>query len=168
MSRVHINRLRSIRDDFEAARASVKYISAAWPQLHGEIAVRGLELKQFRHALLRMEETYMVRLFSEYEGMLREYLSAARPGRPLRRTPAEVLINSVALRLHINDDIRDSADDIRDSADDIRDSADDIRDSAHDVRHYRNALVHSAGAGAATVNFQDAVSALSHFLVHLP
>ena len=147
MKYVHLEQLQSIRDDYIAARLSLEYVEQAWEQLQGEPFTSGLRLRQIKQSLARLEGTYIVKLFAEFEGILRGYLTAARPGRRLRRTRVELVINSVALRLRVPDA---------------------IRDRVHLVRTYRNALTHPTDEEAEVVSFQQAVSYLNHFLVWLP
>ena len=147
MRYVHVEQLKSIRDDFEAARAVMEFVEAEWDSLQEQPFVRGLSLGQVRTTASRLEATYLIKLFAEFEGILRASLATIRPGRRLRRTPTEALINSVALRLRIPDY---------------------VRDGAHDVRKYRNVLVHPDGEAADAMSFGQAVSLLNHFLVWLP
>jgi hypothetical protein len=92
-----------------------------------------------------LEQTYVVRLFSEFEGILQQRLSELRRS---ARVPwnAEDLINGVATRERI---------------------ADPVRGRAHLVREFRNAVVHPRATPVRDMDFQEAMSALNHFLVLL-
>lgn len=147
MKYTYVEQLKVVREDYTAARAALEFVEQAWERLQNEPFARGLRLRQIMRSLARLEATHIIRLFAEFEGILRAYLAISRPHRRLRRTPTEVLINSVALRLHIPDP---------------------IRDAAHTVRLYRNFLVHPDGEEIDTVGFAQAVSFLNHFLVWLP
>ena len=97
-------------------------------------------------ALSKVEQTYLTRLFSEFEGMLRAYLDKKRETIPPR---AYDLINKVAVRRRAN-------------------VPDNKRDAVHLVREYRNAVVHDQRIGAVAVDFDQALSALNQYLVFLP
>ena len=115
--------------------------------LQKEQVIRTLAFSQVKTAAERLEATYIIKLFAEFEGILRADLIASRPGRRLRRTPTETVINSVALRRRIPDT---------------------IRDQAHLVRIYRNFLAHPSGETATILSMKQCVSYLSHFLAWLP
>jgi hypothetical protein len=93
-----------------------------------------------------LEDTYITRLFSEFEGVLRDYLTAYRPSRPAPRA-AFRLINRAANLSHIPNA---------------------IRDSAHGVREHRNSVVHRDIAAGPAISFKQALSELSKFLAWLP
>lgn len=86
------------------------------------------------------------RLFSEFEGVLIDWMGALRPRRPIPRT-AERLIDRVAGLAHVPDP---------------------PRLGAHAVRNYRNSVVHAGAMTAPVVSFRQAFSALSRFLSMLP
>jgi hypothetical protein len=144
---IYVEQLRVIREDFETEQVALRYFQQEWGRLQNGTLPPGLRLHQVERSLSQLEATHIIRLFAEFEGILRAYLTIARPGRRLRRTPAEALINSVASRLHIPAP---------------------IRDGAHEVRRFRNAIVHSDAAVTPVVGFRQAVSLLNHLLVWLP
>ncbi len=145
MSRVLIRNLAAVQQEFEAARAALLYAEQQWAQAVGDPLLRGVSKSQVTAALVRVEQTYLTRLFSEFEGMLRAYLDTRRETVPPR---AYDLLNKVAKRQRAN----------------IPDAR---RDAAHLVREYRNAVVHASEVGAA-VSFEQALSTLNQYLVFLP
>lgn len=94
-----------------------------------------------------LETAYIARLFSEFEGILRQYLKANDPRR--RTVPKNVydVINRVASVWRLPND---------------------IRDAVQEAREYRNSVVHPDGTTRAAISFADARSILSKFLACLP
>jgi hypothetical protein len=150
VSYLHVQQLRPIRDEFDAARAAVVYLEGAWHKLRDTPEVSGIGISQVREAVHNIEITYIIRLFSKFEGLLYEHLAVSHPG---RRPPATAksLIDRVASRERVPDP---------------------IRDEAQKVRGYRNSIVHQAARlGTAPVSvqsFRQAMSALNHFLAYFP
>lgn len=146
MSRVLIRNLAGVRQEFEAARAALFYTEKQWPMAVEDITLKGVTKGHVSGALSKVEQTYLIRLFSEFEGMLRGYLqekSEIVPGK------AYDLINKVAKRQRAN-------------------VPDQKRDAVHLVREYRNTVIHDQGSGAVAVSFDQALSALNQYLVFLP
>lgn len=108
--------------------------------------LKGVSKSHVTTALGKVEQTYLTRLFSEFEGMLRAYLDKRRETVPPR---AYDLVNRVAKPQRAN-------------------VPDDKRIAVHRVREYRNAIVHDQGSGAVAVSFDQALSALNQYLVSLP
>ena len=146
MSRVLIQRLAAIQQEFEASRAALTYVERQWPQATEDVSLKGVSRTQIVLAIRKLEQTYLTRLFSEFEGMLKTYLENRRETVPGR---AFDLINKVAVRRRAN-------------------VPDDKRDAVHLVREYRNAVVHAQDSGIVAVSFRQALSALNQYLVSLP
>ena len=146
MSRVLIRSLVSVRQEFEATRASLLYAQKQWAQATEDALLKGISKSQVTAALDRVEQTYLTRLFSEFEGMLRTYLDNRSEIIPSK---AFDLVNKVARRHRAN-------------------VPDNKRDAVHLVRQYRNSIVHNQGGGAAAVDFDQSLSALNQYLVSLP
>ncbi len=148
MSRVLIGNLAAVQQELGAARAALSYVEAEtqWSQAKGDAVLKGVSYSHVTAALGKVEQTYLTRLFSEFEGMLRAYLDKRREKIPPR---AYDLINKVAKPRRAN-------------------VPDDKRDAVHLVREYRNAVVHDQGSGAAAVSFREALSALNQYLVFFP
>lgn len=146
MSYHHVQQLASIRDEYVAAEAAIAYLERTWHQMGDVPEVSAVRLAHVRDAARNLEATYVIRLFSEFEGLLQRHLAVRRPGRPIPRT-TETLINRVALRERIPDP---------------------IRDAAHRVREYRNTVVHYRAAATPALTFRQATAALNRFLDPLP
>ncbi len=146
MSRLLIRDLAVVQQEFEAARAALFYTEKQWSLAVGDRTLKGVTKSHVSGALGKVEQTYLIRLFSEFEGMLRAYLDKRRESVPPR---AYDLINKAAKRQRAN-------------------VPDAKRDAVHLVREYRNAVVHDQGIGTAAVDFGQALSALNQYLVFLP
>jgi len=93
-----------------------------------------------------LEATYIVRLFTTFESMLRDFLPRPHPNQPDRRSAYD-LINRAASRLQIPAV---------------------TKDEAQQVREYRNRAVHQGGTAVTALLFSDALAALNRFLSWLP
>ena len=146
MSYLHIQRLASVRDEYAVVSAATTYLARVWHELGDEPEVSELRFSQLRRAIMNLEATFIVRLFSEFEGILYHHLAVRHPRLRIPRT-AEALISRVSVREHIPDL---------------------LRDAAQDVREYRNAIVHRPTGPMASMSFSEVLAALNRFLVQLP
>jgi hypothetical protein len=140
-----IQRLVSVRDEYEAARVAFIYLERSWHRLVGLPETRGVRFSHVQNAARNLEVTYVIRLFSTFESLLHDYLTASQPGRSIPRR-AEDLINRVGRRARIPDP---------------------VRDGAQVVREYRNSVVHPQATSPA-VAFEDALGKLNRFLAPVP
>jgi hypothetical protein len=140
-----IQRLVSIRDEYEAARVAVKYLERSWHRLSDLPETRGVRFSHVQNAVHNLEVTYIIRLFAAFESLLHDFLIVSQPGRAVPRR-AEHLVNRVARRARIPDL---------------------VRDAAQEVREYRNSVIHP-GATAPTMAFEQALAKLNRFLAPLP
>lgn len=145
MSFVHVQRLTQVRDELHAARAAIAYVEREWDTIGADSVLRGIHLYQIQQALDKVGDTYLTRLFSDFERILRDHLALRRPG--LNPRTAESLVNRVALVERIPDP---------------------VRDTVHAVRAYRNANVHQGVLIVPAVTFERALSALNIYLSRLP
>ena len=146
MSRVLIQRLAAVQQEFEAARTALSYIEKQWSEATDEAALKGASRRQIVTALRKLEQTYLTRLFSEFEDMLQAYLETRAEVVPSK---ALDLIDKVASRRRAK-------------------VPNENRLAVHEVREYRNAAVHIPGSGAAAVSFRQALSVLNQYLISLP
>lgn len=102
-----------------------------------------LRPRDFARASEKLEGTYLIRLFAEFETGLRQFWATVRTTRP--RT--EHLINQIAGMRGV--------------------STDDLGD-AHEVRNSRNALVHEREAPGGPVSIVQARRSLCKFFDRLP
>lgn len=146
MSHVLIRQLTGIRDEFEVARTSLNYLERGWDTLHTNTAFADIQKAQVRRTNANLEITYIARLFSEFEAILRSSRPLHSSTLPDRRS-AYHLINQTASRLHIRAD---------------------IRDQAHRVKEFRNHIVHQGSSAGMEISFSDALAALNRFLSWFP
>ena len=71
MSYILIQRLTLIRDEYDAAQASVSDIKPVWSQMQTETEFNNLNFFQSQPASTYLEATCIVRLFSTFEAVLR-------------------------------------------------------------------------------------------------
>ena len=146
MSYLQVQQLVRVKSELEVAQAAVDYLERTWARLREEPEFRNIEFPQVRLASASLEATYIVRLFSVFEGILREAL-------PIR-------ILSSPDRRNVYDSINRAASRWRISA--------AVRDEVHQVRAFRNLTVHQSSAEASTLLFADALAGLNRFLAWLP
>ncbi len=115
-------KLDEVREEFQSAKFALRwtrdalgdYPRASESAIREQLTLHGMEVC---HEHLQI--TYMLRLFAEFEGVLRDYWLRAR-GRTTAPTMTN-LMDSIAAYCFIN--------------------ADDVQD-AHEVREYRNEVIH--------------------------
>lgn len=78
VSNTYFQRLVSIRSEFDATREVLFYTQRNWDKLNIEHEVR-VELRQIDMAERNLEATYFVRLFAEFEGILKTHLETQFP-----------------------------------------------------------------------------------------
>jgi hypothetical protein len=139
--------LRRVRDELDAGQFALGWIAADWdrnPIL--QVAAKSSEVTD--HALRRCGEnlqiTFLLRLFSEFEAILRDYWSSGlhRGTNP----DMQPLMESIARRRGMSDD--------------------DLA-AAHAIRHYRNDVIHESLRDA-RFQFPECLRALGRYLRWLP
>lgn len=149
MSDVYIQRLRSVRNEFDASRTAIAHILSHWNTPEIIEAFSGVPRKNFEQASQYLEVTYFVRLFAEFEGILKDHLATNHPAVSVVHDPKVDWLISRARR---SEGLRIDP---------------TLHQRINEVRAYRNAIAHSA-APAAVVTFQQALSTLNKFLDKLP
>ncbi len=138
MSHLHVQRLVVIAEDYSAVRQAVSR-SLQNTCLPGYAMLNRAESG--------LETAYIARLFVEFEGVLRLYLSTNDPrGRTVPRAMYSVINRAASVWGVPNG----------------------IRDDVQRAREYRNSVVHPDGTTRAAIAFGDARSILSKFLARLP
>ena len=93
-----------------------------------------------------LEATFTLRLFAEFESILKDFVSERRNSRHLKWTTSERMINRIASKCRIHSEI--------------------VRET-HRVRQHRNSLAHMGSEGK-LLTFDDCKSRLGKFLGYLP
>ena len=145
MSYILIRRLANVRSEFGAAKAAIDYLEKNWVRIHAEVG-ENPDLSEVRRASANLEATYLIRLFSTFESVLREVLPPRSLTTPDRRS-AYKLINRAASKWRVS-------------------AA--VRDKAHLIREFRNAEVHQSAMDKQDATFADALAGLNRFLSWLP
>lgn len=138
--------VRSVENEFAAARLALSRLRSDVQTDPTVLHRTNVEQGQVRQAHNKLEGTYLVRMFSEFEMTLRAYLKVRRGTATLSRMGAEQLVNRVAGLGNI--------------------PTDRVTD-VHGVREYRNRLVH-VGPVSSQYTLGDCRSKLCRFLAFLP
>ncbi|MDQ2686581.1 MAG: hypothetical protein M3Y28_01810 [Armatimonadota bacterium] len=152
MSAIYVRRLDRVREEYVAASGALAYVSAHW---HSQsiFSFRGLasiNSEDVRRAANDLEATYFIRLFSVFEGILKEHLAKNHPSvRVAEDASAAWLIDRVSARQRPP-------------------IIDPLRSRVHAVRRYRNFLVHPGGLMPAFVPFSEALGRRTRFSDRLP
>ena len=132
-------RIKAVEREYTTARLAMNRLDQhAWEDpavLAGDLRIRDIATSSHR-----LEGTYIIRLFAEFETGLRQFLRAFKYRVP---KSTEALLNRVRDRVGI---------------------AKDDANNAHAVRHYRNALVHDREEPAQPVSVRDATRFLGLFM----
>lgn len=140
--------LKAVQNEFRAARFAVSVADRTAQLDPTTLPEEGESIRpsHLRDCLANLEATYALRIFAEFEWVLRDFWHSVRPSPRVRQTRTEILVNRVAARLSIPTA---------------------TTDEVHQVREYRNQLAHRAGS-VATIALEDCRSALGKFMSFLP
>jgi hypothetical protein len=139
-----LRRVKAVEREHTAVRYAADYLLDVL-RLDPTVLDRVLRVRDVREAVEKLEGTYVVRLFAEFETCLRTYWLAARSTDPPSRTK-DLLDGIGATRRIPHDDIQ----------------------FAHAVRDFRNALVHERAEVVPTIEIARARGYLCRYLRHLP
>jgi hypothetical protein len=135
---VWLGRIKAVEREHTTMRFAADRLSQV-AQAEPGILAGDLRPRDIRTASARLDGTYIIRLFAEFETGLRMFLRAKRIRPPSR---AEYLVNRVATKARIpNEQLR----------------------QAHAVRRYRNILVHEREEAAEAMSIRQATSYLCTF-----
>jgi hypothetical protein len=135
-----IERLRAVEREHEVAIVASKALIDHLDHNPRLLAAAGLQRADLSAFQSRLEATYLIRLFAEFETGLRDYWKNG-----LNRdswSPVRDMIDSLASRHRVSDA---------------------FRVSAHAVRKYRNALIHEEDAETNIVSLSRARRSLCRF-----
>lgn len=150
MSDVYIRRLLGIETEFNAAQRSLVYADRNW-QRHALYRDFGQTTpRDLTRTVRGVEATYFIRLYAEFEGILKDHLASNHTGINVPAKPkVDWLISKIIRAEGIN-------------LDPI------LRHSLDAVRNYRNSIAHQTQAAVPTVSLVRARSTLNTFLAKLP
>jgi len=139
-----IDRLKAIEREFRVVRIAMDRLAVAAAH-DSTILGRALRVREIGNASRRLEGTYVVRLFAEFETGLRLFWAATR----VTSVPDRIadIVDSIAARQGI---------------------ADGCRMNVHRVRGYRNRLVHQREEEGEVIAIVNSRSHLCTFLGKMP
>ncbi len=150
MSEVYIQRLRAVQMEFNAAREAISYVQRNWQRHDIYADLARLRPAHFDEAGRHVEMTYFVRLYAEFEGILKDHLAINHPTVMIADKSKVDKLISLVMRAEGF------------TLDPI------LRRKMDNVRDYRNSIAHRAHASAPSVTLVDALSSLNKFLARLP
>ncbi len=152
MSDLYVRRLARIRDEHQAASGALAYVSVNWRKsnLFNFPGLEAVGVEDVQRAANDLEATYFIRLFSAFEGILKEHLAKNHPSVPAAEEAKSVWLIDRVSKLQ-KPRIEDP-----------------LRARVHEVRKYRNYLVHPDGSLLPFVQFSDALARLTRFVDKLP
>jgi len=150
VSEVYVRRLSRVQREYDATRDAVGYVMRNWQKQSISLDTQGTGLEDLRRAAGNLDAIFVIRLFSMFEGILKEHLTQHHPGITVPEEARAVwLIDRVAQRQSPP-------------------IAPPLKSRVHDVRRYRNYLAHPSGRVPVETPFAMAIFRLSKFVDHLP
>lgn len=139
-----LRRVKAVAGEHTAARLAADHLVTV--AARDPTALRkGVTLRDLRVMAARLEGTYVVRLFAEFETGLRRFWPTARPTEPPSRTAH--LVDGLAATCRVPND---------------------VREDVHAVREYRNGLVHERDEEVEPVPISECRGHLCRFFSYLP
>ncbi len=150
MSDALVRRLSRIRREYDATRDAAAYVLRNWQKQNIFDDIQGTSLEDLRRAAGNLDAVFVIRLFSTFEGILKEHLAQ---NHPTIRVPEEArsvwLIDRVAQRQSLP-------------------ISASLKSRVHEVRRYRNYLTHPSAGHPFETPFAMALFRLSKFVERLP
>ena len=150
MSNRYIQRLRSVRGEYEAARQGLAFVNQNWHKYNIYQEIYDVTPANFRRAAEYMFATYLIRLSAEFEGILKYHITSNHPDIAVPKdAKVDWLISRVskAEGFKVNPTLRAQLD---------------------KTRKYRNDFVHSGQLPVSAFTFESALSWFNTFLAGLP
>lgn len=72
-------RLQTVLAEFDAAREALRYVSRNWQKQDVAAGIGNVTLHDLLQAGLRVEATYFIRLYAEFEDILKDHLATNHP-----------------------------------------------------------------------------------------
>lgn len=150
MSDSYVRQMQRVQSEYDTLVSSLRYVQIQWHRQDLLTALSGVTPSDIQRLLDNAEDIVFIRLFSLFEGILKEHLAEHHPGISVPEDARAVwLIDRVAQR----------------QTPPIRA---ELRGRVHIVRRYRNFLIHRGGIALPVVSFSFALAQLSKFVSHLP
>ena len=150
MSAIHVQRLRAVQAEFDAMDTAIRYVNRHWQTQNIHQEVGDLKPKDFSGARQNLEATYFIRLYAEFEGLLKDHLAT---NHPRIITPDRPKVDWLISRIIQVEGISVER---------------PLRLRLDAVRDYRNSIAHRSRRIVLPVSFGDAISALNSFVAKLP
>ena len=138
------NRIKDVEQEFASTRLATNRLLAE-AKRDATILQKAVSLRDIQQASCRLDGTYIIRLFAEFETGLRQYWPTARGTDPPTRT-RDLLDGIAATRRIPRDQLND----------------------AHEVRDYRNNLIHDREERSTPIPIAEARRRLCRFFSFLP
>ena len=150
MSDALVRRLSRIRREYDATRDAAAYVIRNWQKQNIFDDIQGTSLEDLRRAAGSLDAVFVIRLFSTFEGILKEHLAQHHPHIAVPEEARAVwLIDRVAQRQ-------------------VPPIPASLKSRVHEVRRYRNYLTHPSARHPFETPFAVALSRLSKFVERLP
>jgi hypothetical protein len=152
VSDVYLYRFRRVQGEYDAVREAIALLYRNWNRRGFGDSLNGVSETMLEEATRNLERTYFIRLYAEFEGILKDHLVSNHPAQAFAeedRPRVDDVIARVrqAENLTINPRLRDKLDAARD---------------------YRNSIAHSRRTPVPQVSFADGQAALGRLVGMLP
>jgi hypothetical protein len=154
MGDLHVQRLRKVRGEYDTVRVCGRFVAANQHDQRVLTVLRPSEggilvlPRDLERTELALEKKYLVRLWAEFEGLLKDHLRERRPAVVIPDSPRVQWLISMTFKSPLSLSRQHLS-------------------MLTNIRKYRNDLVHSED-GASTVTFREALSCLSNAVSRLP
>ena len=150
MSDFYVRKLGQVQGEHDALMGSLRHVQKEWQRQNLSASLPGVTPSDVQRLLENTEEVVFIRLFSLFEGILKEHLAQHHPGISVSEEARAVwLIDRAAQRQSPAVSAL-------------------LRNKVHEVRRYRNFLVHRGGISLPVVSFSVALARLSKFVDYFP
>ena len=137
-----MGRIKAVEREYLAAQFAIDWLRIIADR-DPKVLAGKLKLRDLREASERLNGTFIIRLFAEFEAGLRSYWSTLKGTHP----GAQDLLEAIAARRRIGTD---------------------TQMNAHAVREYRNSLVHERDEPVPPITMMNTRSSLCRFFSFLP
>ena len=151
MSNYHVERLRAIDTQRKSVRASLAFVLGNWERKNLHAEIQSYTPENFRQAQADLDAVYFVRLYAEFEGLLKDHIVTNHPAAAADLSPkpkVDDVIAAVVKAEPISIEVP-------------------LRTRIDTVRDFRNSIAHSTRGTVVHVSFEDALSALNAFVARL-